>query len=686
MSDGNNLKLNVTNFGPIAEAEIDLRPLTVFVGPSNTGKSYLAILIYALHRSFNGDAVFLKLRDSTIAASAFFAHGILQHQDSKQIPDKDTSLLLTWAKQIQHQLERDKLRIDIPDNILHIFRSALSLPGFEHVATNEIMRCFNVEDTRRLIRHNCSKNSTITVKRRQSSECSSELDPLTYKFIIGRGGVKYDSSIAHRVPERISGELDKIAYDDTLLRRLSPFDLDVDNTLTDDDREFLRTVYGIPRYAAAVLFPVLAHIFGSVIVKPLNRIAYYLPADRAGVMHAHRVVVSSLISRASHAGLRPERPRANLSGVMADFLETLISLSDLPTESHSPYHKISALVEAGMLRGAIRSEGSEIGYPIFSYQPEGWNEDIPLVNSSSMVSELAPVVLYLRHVVKPGDVLIIEEPESHLHPAMQVEFIRQLAAAVRSGVRVMLTTHSEWVLEELANLVRLSDLPEPQRDRVGGTDAGLTPERGGRLAFRSERRGRWFDCKRDSARSGNRRLRVRLRRRCSRHLQQMGEDRQPDRRNAQWFMTNLVDKIKRCMPSHCLATRCRRNGCSVDLQNAPKPCLLIDMDTGLVGENDSKCDYIFIGGTDDVWVVPIELKRGSAEARNLVDQLRAGARFAEMICKGEQVRFVPVLACRGIKRAQRQELRKKSNRIAFRGRPVEVALLRCRGLLNSVLS
>ena len=42
------LALRVSNFGPIAEAEIDLRPLTVFVGPSNTGKSYLAILIYAL--------------------------------------------------------------------------------------------------------------------------------------------------------------------------------------------------------------------------------------------------------------------------------------------------------------------------------------------------------------------------------------------------------------------------------------------------------------------------------------------------------------------------------------------------------------------------------------------------------------------------------------------------------------
>ena len=32
------LELKISNFGPIASAEIDLRSLTVFVGPSNTGK------------------------------------------------------------------------------------------------------------------------------------------------------------------------------------------------------------------------------------------------------------------------------------------------------------------------------------------------------------------------------------------------------------------------------------------------------------------------------------------------------------------------------------------------------------------------------------------------------------------------------------------------------------------------
>ena len=52
----NHLELTVSNLGPIAEGKIELRPMSVFVGPSNTGKSYLATLIYALHRFFSAYA------------------------------------------------------------------------------------------------------------------------------------------------------------------------------------------------------------------------------------------------------------------------------------------------------------------------------------------------------------------------------------------------------------------------------------------------------------------------------------------------------------------------------------------------------------------------------------------------------------------------------------------------------
>ena len=78
-----------------------------------------------------------------------------------------------------------------------------------------------------------------------------------------------------------------------------------------------------------------------------------------------------------------------------------------------------------------------------------------------MVSELAPVVLYLRNFVRYGDVVIIEQPEAHLHPAMQVEFVDHVVSLIKSGVRVILTTHSSWIIEKLSNLIAR---PDPSGD------------------------------------------------------------------------------------------------------------------------------------------------------------------------------------------------------------------------------
>ena len=48
------LTISVKNFGPIAEGSVDLKPLTIFVGPSNTGKSYMATAVYAVMRAVEG--------------------------------------------------------------------------------------------------------------------------------------------------------------------------------------------------------------------------------------------------------------------------------------------------------------------------------------------------------------------------------------------------------------------------------------------------------------------------------------------------------------------------------------------------------------------------------------------------------------------------------------------------------
>ena len=238
------------------------------------------------------------------------------------------------------------------------------------------------------------------------------------------------------------------------------------------------------RLLSSITVKTIPDLFG-----PLHLPAYYLPADRTGVMRAHSVVVSALLKRAPIADLRLATRTSMLSGVLTDFLDQLFEFeeSEFIITKFSPER--AARIESIILGGAIHIDRTETtGYPGFSYQPQGWKNRLPLMQSSSMVSELAPVVLYLRHRIKTGDVLIIEEPESGLHPGMQVEFIRQLAAVVKSGVRVLITTHSEWVLEELANIVRRSQLPHSEREKLEHGDCALCPDQVGAWLFKKKNR------------------------------------------------------------------------------------------------------------------------------------------------------------------------------------------------------
>ncbi len=206
---------------------------------------------------------------------------------------------------------------------------------------------------------------------------------------------------------------------------------------------------------------------------PLQLPATYLPADRTGTTRLHNVVVGALIDGAPMAGPYPTARTPTLTGVLTDFLQQLIEIgrSRSPHQTYRP--DFGGDIEKDILGGKVLVDSStHFDYPRFTYVPHGWMDDLALSNASSIVSELAPLVLHLRHWIKPDNVLIIEEPEAHLHPAMQVAFTRQLASLVTAGIRVIVTTHSEWSLEELSNIVRRSKLSRAEI----GDDVALHPD------------------------------------------------------------------------------------------------------------------------------------------------------------------------------------------------------------------
>jgi predicted ATP-dependent endonuclease of OLD family len=80
--------------------------------------------------------------------------------------------------------------------------------------------------------------------------------------------------------------------------------------------------------------------------------------------------------------------------------------------------------------------------------------------SSSSVRSLLDIGFYLKHIAKKGDLLMIDEPELNLHPENQRRVARLIAKLVNYGIKVFVTTHSDYIIKELNTLIMLnSDKP-----------------------------------------------------------------------------------------------------------------------------------------------------------------------------------------------------------------------------------
>ena len=90
------------------------------------------------------------------------------------------------------------------------------------------------------------------------------------------------------------------------------------------------------------------------------------------------------------------------------------------------------------------------------YVPSGTKKaKLSLVESSSAVRSLLDVGFYLRHIAKPGDLFMIDEPELNLHPENQRRIARLFARLVNLGIKVFMTTHSDYIVKEFNTLIML---------------------------------------------------------------------------------------------------------------------------------------------------------------------------------------------------------------------------------------
>lgn len=93
----------------------------------------------------------------------------------------------------------------------------------------------------------------------------------------------------------------------------------------------------------------------------------------------------------------------------------------------------------------------------FQSKTKGNNFDIPLYLASSSARALSDLFFFVKNFASPGSLLMIDEPESHLTLDKQRIMARFLVSLVNSGVKVWITTHSDFLVKEVNLLIRLSN-------------------------------------------------------------------------------------------------------------------------------------------------------------------------------------------------------------------------------------
>ena len=452
------MKLTVKNFGPIREARnININSMTIFVGPSNTGKSYLAMLIYSIF---------------------------------KVIADED------YAWEITSRIRGGRKNyLDISNNLNKSKSSALAVieasfyewaKAISDAWKHQLIYCFGEEGRNLIEAKNGNDGFSVII--------SDNDDQLTLNLTSPA-----NSNTTLRKRKQLH-EYIKLRFSDNIEEHMVQ-----ETSWESDESELSRSVIH-RQYPEIILQQFLSSLLPW---KPRETFidAHYLPAIRGGIMQSHRTLISTVIERAPMAGLSRAPTIPPFNGVCSDFMTKLINIGSGEFErmgltgsvelkrwrhkqavvfpdKQAKIEEIGRNIEQGILSGEIDIQTSEVSYPDFRYKFKKGGKDynLPLMSASSLITELAPVSLFIRHYVCLGDLFIVEEPEAHLHPAAQRDFSDVLVRLVDADVRVLVTTHSDNILEQVSNFIYAADIPHSKLTKLDEEKCSVylfKPGRGG---------------------------------------------------------------------------------------------------------------------------------------------------------------------------------------------------------------
>ncbi len=402
------MKITARNLGRIKETTLDLRPLTVIIGPNNSNKTYLAHSVYGLLkrlRDFGNSGrslpVFMTELDRNTFSVNLDAH----------LTDAVSGALADTCSKFESELS-----VFFQDTSGKLFQNSRFKLNFDETELSEVARGL--------------RNSIVYG---EEGEWHSE----------------FTSDELHVVWEPYENDDGEPTYDEYF---------EQSSIQNDSPRE------PNPREATFVVARSLFH--------GLAPLPFLLPAERNALITTYKMLavnrwkLARRFSRSRQFALQGPTVDANLqTGIdrvsyypepVEDFLDYIVDVEIRRVGrvySGGQFVRIAEALEHKLSPGSqlLFRRGEQASSLVLNINDD---IDVDLHNASSSVKQLAPLLLYLKNDARNGSILIIDEPELNLHPESQAVLLEALTAAASLGLKVLITTHSPYIMMHLNNLIQ----------------------------------------------------------------------------------------------------------------------------------------------------------------------------------------------------------------------------------------
>jgi len=420
--------ITLKNFGPIRELSLDLsKDLHLLYGKNGVGKSYAGYAVYILLKN-------IQKRLQTYANEG-----------------QDRRPLFTNAKELEQKILSSEASVstwDITGKVNQMIQEE-----FDAYILPEIKNSFL---------------NTFSNLNALSNRKSKEVFSIT---LVGKLGISYTVSLENGV--LTSTHSNPISYsicknDQNEYRLFMELETIKQEMSFNDNSTSLDNLAPL---SAVLSISSLVICYGGI------GDVFYLPSSRSGLYEGLNAF-SPIMAQLTQSRFLLQNTKIELPTLTEPVSDYYIDLSTLDAQKANPsFERIIQKIEKEIIQGEVRYDKENKKISVYHKEID---IELHAAQSSSMVAELAPLVLFLKHIIhnkygyigdkiafisqennspfifpntKPQHILFIEEPETHLHPELQVKLMEVFAELSQLNIKVFLTSHSNYMFNKLNNQV-----------------------------------------------------------------------------------------------------------------------------------------------------------------------------------------------------------------------------------------